>query len=241
MEKEIKIKTKDGKYIYGTLGSASKKSEKLVVFVHGFTGHRNEHIHFNGAQYFKKKGFDTFRFDLYGDGKGARLLRDTKISLHGEDITTVLKYFKKSYKKIHLVGHSFGGTSILFADTSLVSSVIMWDASYIEWSEEEKDFPYNKAIDAYTPNWGVEYIIGKEFVEELKHFPDCGEMISKITVPIKFITAGNKGNMKAGKKYFAKSNQPKEIFDIKTADHCFNNPVDETKLFDETYAWLKKY
>ena len=94
MEKEIKIKT-GSKYIYGTLAKAKSKSKKLIIFVHGFTGHRNEHIFFNGAQYFGDEGFDTFRFDLYTGLKKARHFEETKISLHGKDITTVIKLFKK--------------------------------------------------------------------------------------------------------------------------------------------------
>lgn len=47
MEKELKIKTPDKKLIYGSFVSAGKKSDKLVIFVHGFTGHKNEHIFFS--------------------------------------------------------------------------------------------------------------------------------------------------------------------------------------------------
>ncbi|MFA5827095.1 MAG: hypothetical protein WC839_01190 [Candidatus Paceibacterota bacterium] len=42
MRKEIQLKTKDEHIIYGTFDSV-KKSKTLLIFVHGFTGHRNEH------------------------------------------------------------------------------------------------------------------------------------------------------------------------------------------------------
>jgi predicted alpha/beta-fold hydrolase len=50
MEKEIRIKTPDRHVIYGTLRIPKKKTGTLLVFVHGLTGHRNEHIFYNGAR-----------------------------------------------------------------------------------------------------------------------------------------------------------------------------------------------
>ena len=90
-------------------------------------------------------------------------------------------------------------------------------------------------------DWGFEAIVGKGFVDELKNFPDCGELVAKIQVPVKFITAGKLGNEKGGKRYFAKANQPKELVNIKTADHNFNGFKEERILIEETYKWLNRY
>ena len=49
MEKEIKIKTPDKHIIYGTLNTSKKNSNILLIFVHGLTGHRDEHIFYNGC------------------------------------------------------------------------------------------------------------------------------------------------------------------------------------------------
>lgn len=243
MEKELKIKTPDGKFLYGTLGVSKQKANKLIVFVHGFTGHQNEHIFFNGSKYFTERGFDTFRFNLYGGGqKGSRHFRDVKISLHGEDITTVTKYFRKKYKKIFVVGHSYGGTSLLFADQSIIDGFIFWDASYINLKKSDtEDLGYNKDLNVYIYDFGLECMVGKDFIDELRNFPDCGKLIEKINKPVLFIISGRKGNAEAGKKYFAKANKPKKLVNIKHADHCFDNWKDEGKLLTETYSWLKQF
>jgi pimeloyl-ACP methyl ester carboxylesterase len=238
MEKEIKIKTGD-KFIYGTVSFASKKSDRLVIFVHGFTGHRNEHIFFNGSKYFNGKGYDAYRFDLYTGSKKARHFEETSISMHGKDVTTVIKHFKKKYKKIFVAGHSFGGTSLLFVDTSLVDVLCFWDASYVIPQKENKDYVYNKALGAYIIDWGMRYVIGKKFVKELLCFPDCGKLVSKIHAPVKFVVT--KTNMKAGKRYLAKANQPKSFAVIPKADHNFNTQKAEQKLFAETLSWFEKY
>lgn len=245
MEKELKIRTVNRKSIYGTLGITNKKSHKLVIFVHGFTGHQNEHIFFNGAKFFTEKGFDTFRLNLYGDlyGKGdkSRHFRDTYISLHGKDITTVAKFFRKKYKKIFVIGHSYGGTSLLFTDQSFIDGYVFWDASYINSKDSTANMKFNKNIDGYILDWGMEYIVGKRFVEELKNFLDCKDLIKEVQKPVLFITAGNRGNSKAGIKYFENANQPKKLINIKTADHNFNKWEDEEKLLKNTYIWLKQF
>jgi esterase/lipase len=242
MEREIKIKTPDKKLIVGTLGISSKKSNKLVVFVHGFTGHSNEHQFFNGSKFLTSKGLDTFRFNLYaGEGKKVRHFKDTSISLHGEDIDTVVKFFRKKYKKIFVVGHSYGGTSLLFTNSSLIEGYVFWDASYVTPKDATEDVKLNKHINRYIIDWGIEILAGEKFIEELKNFPDCGKLIKNINKPVLFITAGRLGNSKAGIKYFRFANNPKKLINIKTADHNFNNWKDEEELLKSTYSWLRQF
>lgn len=65
MQKQIIIKTKDKQNnIYGVLDYQTKK-DKLIIFVHGLTGHKNEHQFYNASKYFTTKNFAVFRFDLY--------------------------------------------------------------------------------------------------------------------------------------------------------------------------------
>jgi len=99
---------------------------------------------------------------------------------------------------------------------------------------------YNKAKAVHTVDWGMTVIVGKIFAEELSRFPDCGELVKKIYAPVKFISAGNSG-VADSKKYFDNANNPKSLVVIKGADHNFNNPESEQKLFEETYDWVKKY
>ncbi len=109
MEKQIHIETSDDHIIYGTLNFALKDSDKLIIFVHGLSGHQNEHIFYNAARFFPQNGFSTFRFDLYsGESKG-RILSKTSIKDHVQDLDTIIQHFKSQFKHIVLVGHSLGG------------------------------------------------------------------------------------------------------------------------------------
>lgn len=240
LEKDLKIKTKDGHYVYGTISSPKKVSSKLVIFCHGFTGHKDEHIHFNGAKFMNENGYNSFRFSFYYPEKGARHFEETKISQHGDDITDVLTYFKDKYEKIYLVGHSYGGTSLLFVDSNMVDGLVFWDGIYIDSKREKKYFEKDRKKFGYVFDVGMNILIGKDYIKELYSFPDCGELVKKIKIPVKFIGA-EKGAGKDAKKLYSKANQPKELTIIDEADHCFNTFKSEEKLFQETLNWIKNY
>ncbi len=237
MEKEIVLKTRDKKSIYGTIVGVN--SDTLIIFVHGFTGHRNEHLFFNGSKYFSQKGFDVLRFNLYGWMENSRTMLDTSISIHGKDIDFVVNHFRKEYKKIIVAGHSFGGTSLLFTNQNLIDGYIFLDATYVDKDSKEWKVKYNKSAGGHIFNEGLVFIVGKKFIDELRNFPECGELIKNIKKPILLITAGGAGNSKAGKKYFKLANNPKKLVNIEGANHCFDHVEHEAKVFEEIGIWLK--
>ena len=98
MEQQIKLQTKDSHIIYGTFNSQQNAAQTLLIFVHGLTGHQNEHHYFNAVSFFTKNGFDTFRFNFYSKSSNARQLSDCTISIHVEDLKIIINNFKKQYK-----------------------------------------------------------------------------------------------------------------------------------------------
>lgn len=244
MEKQLKLKTKDGHTIYGILTTSPKNFGKLVVFVHGLTGHKNEHQFYNAAHFFPKNGFDTFRFDLYNGDKGGRQLSDTTVRTHASDLEVVLKYFKNKYKKISIVGHSLGGPTIVAADTSGVDSIVLWDPSDMLGLKDvvegqERTLKQNKISGVYIVDWGVEYLLGKKMAEEFKTLKPA-RLASNIQKPIKIIAA-EKGNPKGSKEYFKYASSPKELVILKGVGHTFDEEGAEESLFIETLSWIKKY
>ena len=128
MEKLFQISTDDDHIIYGTLNSKNE-SNSLIIFVHGFTGSQNEHIHFNGSKFFNEHGFDTFRFDLYSGEEKGRLLEETSLEIHSKDVNAVISIFENEYKNIFLIGHSLGGPVIGLSNLDTITSICLWDPS----------------------------------------------------------------------------------------------------------------
>lgn len=241
MEKNLKIKTRDKYLVYGTLTTSQKPSSALVIFVHGLTGLKNEHQFFNGTKFFIDHGFNVFRFDLYSGEKGGRLLRDTSISIHAQDLNTVVKYFRKKFKKIFVIGHSLGGLTIFKTDLSKVEGIVLWDSSTNNWPKFKKFFKFKKSLKGFIMNWGMEYVLGKKMYNELMSVPTPKELAAKVNKPIKIIVAGNGDLKKAGAEYFCFAKHPKEFAVIAGAGHTFDEEGVEEKLFKSTLDFLKSF
>lgn len=238
MEKEIKIPLGDKKYVYGIL--RGNLSSPLIIFVHGFTGHKNEHQFFNAARFFECKGFSTYRFDLYSGEADARKLEDCTLSLHGQDLDKVVDYFRnEEVKKLFVVGHSFGGVIVLLSKEKKFDAAVLWDSS------GDKDVTvsarYVKELDKYYfTEWSYGFTIGREMYEENNKLKPSA-LIKDIHVPIKIIVAGSGKLIDEGKKLFESAGEPKAFAIIPNATHCFDEEGTEKNLFQETLTWLKKF
>lgn len=239
METQIKIPTTNKRFIYGTLRGPLNKP--LLIFVHGFTGFKEEHIFFNGSRFFDKHNVSTFRFNLYHYEKDARKMEECTLSLHGKDLDVVIEYFrKKGVKKIFVVGHSFGGLTVLLSQKQNFNAAVLWDGS-TNPSQVTKS-TYVKELDRYYINNFDSYgfTVGKQMVEENKKLKPF-KLIGKFTKPIKIIVAGKGTLIKGGKKYYQLAHAPKDFAIIPDATHNFDEDGTEEKLFAETLSWIKKF
>lgn len=239
MEKDIKISLGNKKYIYGTLRGSLENP--LLIFVHGFTGYKDEHIFFNGARFFGKKGFATFRFGLYDWRKDARKLEDCTLSLHGQDLDKVVGYFReKGVERIFVAGHSFGGVTVLLSKNKGFDAAVLWDSS------GDKDVHltgrYVKELDKYLFNeFSYGFTISKAMYEENNKKLKPSELVQSMTMPLKVIVAGAGEMVDEGKKLFQNANKPKDFAIIPNATHNFNEDGTEQILFQATYDWLKEF
>lgn len=241
MEKQIKIPTGDGHVIYGTLNWLGRKPKALIIFVHGLTSSELDHHIFNASRFFPKRGFATLRFNLYDWRNRARKLRHTSLAVHARDTNTVVDHFRKRFEKIFLVGHSWGGPTIICSDTSKVDGIVLWEPTP---DIKKTMMRYLKPVprtNYYLMDWGIEYLVGKATYNELMHFPDCLGAIRKIKKPIKFILAGNGILVKGGRAYHRNANSPKALSVISGATHNFDEWGTEEHLFRETLSWVKRF
>lgn len=237
MEKNAKIKTNDNHIIYGVL-NYQQKSDKLIIFVHGLTGHKNEHQFYNAARFFPTHGFATFRFDLYSDEKKGRILSYCTIETHSHDLNAVIDHFNNDYKKIYLVGHSLGGPTILLTDTNSVESIVLWDPSFDILKGLREDTRFDKRINKYIVKFETEFLLCPEMIESWKKLGD--NLLEHFSKPTKIICAGKGILYKDWKKNLPKIKVQTDFVIIKNAGHCFNEEGVEEVLFNETLECFKR-
>lgn len=242
MQKEVYIKTTEKKTIFGVLDTPKWKSKGLIIFVHWLTDNLDSHMLPNSAKYFTKKWYTTYRFNLYGERKQERKLKEANLKNHINDLNMVINHFERTSQKIFLVGHSFGGLTILYANTKDIVWIILRDAS-IGGKELLDDVMHDTQNRSYSIDRGDGYkhLIWPKMYKDFLIDPQKHLMqISKIHLPIKIICA-EKWLQKAGKKYYKTTNDPKEICIIEWASHCFNEENKENQLFAETYDRIKRF
>ena len=235
MEESLKIPLGAGKFAYGTF--AGRKDRPLIIFVHGFTGYKDEHMFFNGASFFVKHEISSFRFNLYGEEKDARKFNDCALSIHAKDLDSVVSYFGNKSPKIIVIGHSFGGAVVVFSKNQEFDKAILWEPTPSP-KELTKKAKYVKELDLYYFNeWGIAFTIGKEMIEENKRLNPVLQ-IKKFKKPVEIIVAGSGALVSAGKKYFENVNEPKKFAIIPNSTHSFDEDGAEEKLFQETLDFI---
>ena len=142
MEKFMKIPTSDWFEISGIL-NWQESSDKLIIFVHGFTWNMWEAHYYCAKEYFTEKWYDVFRFNLYTDGDKTRKLNTCTVKTHSEDIKTACVYFT-DYKEIFLIGHSLAWPCLWWVDKypMNVERVVFWDPAFdmkITWNKCYED------------------------------------------------------------------------------------------------------
>jgi len=236
MERDINIKTKDKHLIYGTLRGSLKKP--LIVFVHGLTGMKDEHMFYNGARYFEEEGFSTYRFNLYHWDKGGRTFTDAPLSTQASDLDRVIQYFrKKGAKQVFVVGHSFGGPVITASVDQDYDGVVLWDGTTKDFFT--KGLKYVKSLKAYFGKGMIMFGVGKQFVKEVKGQEYTSKLL-ETGKPHLVIAAGKGILIKYWKKYFSKKVKGGTMVVIPKADHYFAEDGVANKLFGLTTTWLKK-
>lgn len=168
MEKYIKIPTPDGFEINGVLNSKTN-SDKLIIFVHGFTGSMNEAHYYCAKEYFVQKRYDVFRFNLYTDWKNTRKMRDCSVEIHANDIQLVSEYFM-NYSEIYLVGHSLAWPcfSMVNVYTQNCKKIIFWDPAF-EMKTTWKKFYSEGNIFKHQSSWKhleISQMMRDEFLED---------------------------------------------------------------------------
>lgn len=243
MEQTWQLETPDGHKIYGVLNGTGRPASAAIFIVHGLTGHMNEYAFKRAADHFSS-AYDVYRFNLYDGAEKGRALTDCTIQTHADDLQLVLSHFGKSYQHVFLIGHSYGGPTVMLANPDKVTAVSLWDPSFdLHHIQSEFSSAYQACGEVYCVHWGTTYLIGRAMYEEAGRLdqPACRELARAFRTPVQVIHAGDGFFVKAEESYHTGGDlrNIREVVDGSV--HCFyeGNTCDD--LLRKTASWFEQF
>ena len=167
---------KDGKRIYGLMSrSAVGDGSRLVLMAHGFTGHPDEFLMRFSRDRFLGAGYDVCRLAFYSWEPQARRLDNTTLALQADDLTRVF-YALSEGMQVYLVGHSYGGTTVLLANLPALAQSL-WDCLFVPsrlWPHRLA-MSFEPALGKYVTEDGRRMLVNPAMRDEGMGY-DPGEM-----------------------------------------------------------------
>ncbi len=250
MEDYWEIESGDGFTIHGILDHAAGDQatpEKAVIIIHGLTGNPHEYIHESAADFFTEKGYDVIRPYLYG-GENGRALVDCTLETHAQDVNTIVNNIRGKYKKLFLVGHSYGGPTVMIAKPNGITAVSLWDPSFNMPALWEMS-PPKEILGLYVARFGgVDHLLGEAMIEEGRtRFgeKECLKISGEFTAPVQVIGADESDEAdlyaQCSLSWHSGYEGKKECIKVAGADHIFVRGESCDKLLNATLKWFEQF
>ena len=223
----------------------------VVILAHGFTGDQEEWGRFTKtALEFNKAGFDVVTFDFSGSGKNPR--EPITLSKQVQDLKDVHNWVKsKGYKKINVLGLSFGGITTLVANLPDIKSTVFWaPAFYLKRAFPKKHVFLMRLFSKFTnkphnmPSGNNEPIlINFDFMKEAIQL-DVHKTLANFLTPSIIV----QGDVDESMRYewnldafqYMPQDQNHKFVKIEGAGHNFEK-IHLDQFIENSINWMKKY
>ena len=110
MEQAVTFQDAEGHKIAGILSKPDGKTDRIAVLCHGFLSNKNSKTNKALTEILVPQGIATFRFDFFGQGESEGPFERITVTTAVQQAQAALDLVKaKGYRKVALVGSSFGG------------------------------------------------------------------------------------------------------------------------------------
>ena len=127
MEDKVLFKNSKGDKLCGILTNPSGDITNLIiVFIHGFNSNKDSRTLALTRYLLNKKNISTFRFDLFGQGESEGKFEELTLTEGINDGLAAIAVLKKrGYKKIGVIGGSFGANVAIHIASRLKSVLLL--------------------------------------------------------------------------------------------------------------------
>jgi pimeloyl-ACP methyl ester carboxylesterase len=113
-----------GHSVSAVLARPSDPTDRLVLLCHGFLSNKNSMTNKTLTARFLAEGIATFRFDFFGQGESQGPFEHITLTIALQQTLAALEWVNaRRYRRVGLVGSSFGGLVAILAASQLAESV----------------------------------------------------------------------------------------------------------------------
>ncbi len=252
MEEKVFFKNSMGLELSGLLLTSSlDKETPIIVLTHGLFSNKNGHTFRHLPNLLKNNLISSFRFDFSGCGESEGLFEELTISKAKDDILSAINFLKKQgFKKIGLLGSSFGGLASILAASELDDLfVLILKSPVSDYEKKELQSKSSSGIKLWNQKgfWSFEKSHG--FTRKLNYsfFEDSKlnkayNVAKQITFPT-LIIHGDADDVVSVEQSIQLSSLIKnsEFSIIKGGDHRFSNETDFELVLDLILSFILKH
>jgi dipeptidyl aminopeptidase/acylaminoacyl peptidase len=243
MKEKVFFENSSGVKLCGILSNpTAEKAKPIVILCHGFFRSKDSKTYVGLERILNEEGISTFRFDFFGHGESGGKFEEVTTSEAVDDVLGAIKFLKESgYKKIGLMGSSFGGMASILAASrvddlyvlALKSPVSDYSSLFQDHQNEqevkkikEKGFTYITDIEGKKRRLNISFFIDAQKA-------DAYEAAKKIKIPA-LIVHGDKDDSvpveQSQRTASLMENCRLEV--IEGADHGYSNEAHYKEMLD---------
>lgn len=221
------------------------KSNPIIILAHGFTTTKKSPGIATLSEKLNSLNISTLRFDFYGHGESEGKFEDITVSEGANDVLSAIKFLKKEgYKKIGLMGSSFGGIcSIIAASKSPELFVLSLKSPVSDFVKVEEFDLSNESVSEWKKKGKRIYNAERNLFLNYSFYEDIQKLniykdAKKINVPT-LIVHGDKDEIVPIQQSFrlVKEIETSKLVVVKGADHRYS----DKKQFDMTIKLISEF
>lgn len=248
-QEDVKFENGEGHELAGVLHTPDGEPAAWVLFAHCFTCTKNIKAAVHVSQALVDHGFAVLRFDFTGVGESEGDFCSTTFSSNVGDLVAAAAYLEREHEApAVLVGHSFGGASVLRAAGRLASVRAVAtiaapaDPGHVRHLFGDAEKTIREQGRGEVMIGGRPVNIGRAFLEDLERedwrnvIHDLGRPLLIFHSPVDDTVSINNAQM-----IYKNARHPKSFVSLEDADHLLSDASDSRYVAAVLAAWVSRY